>query len=181
MASPDQDRASPYHDTPCPGQGAGPRTGTTGGVSRAGRAVLDRSMALVVALAVVGLLASARPVLAQGSATGGVVVQVPVVSELDVARAAASGVEGASMFRLQVRANHPWQVRVSAPGAERTVWVRTTVGGDGESRRLEPGGTVAVAAGGRGVAMIEVECRWEPATGEPEPTLLYTVGEKPAF
>lgn len=179
MASLDQDRASPYHDTPCPGQRAGPRTGTTEGASEVGRAVLDRSMALVVALAVVGLLASAGPVLAQGSATGEVVVQVPVVSELDVARAAASGVEGASVFRLRVRANHPWQVRVSAPGAQRMVRVRTTVGSDGESHRLEPGGTVAVAAGGRGVAVIEVECRWEPALGEPEPTLLYTVGERP--
>lgn len=151
----------------------------TEGVGEAGRAGLDRSIALVAPLAVISLLASAGPVLAQRSATGEVVVQVPVVSELDVARAAASGVEGASVFRLRVGANHPWQVRVSAPGAERTVWVRTTVGGDGESRRLDPGGTVAVAAGGRGVVVFEVECRWEPATGEPEPTLLYTLGERP--
>lgn len=137
--------------------------------------------ALTFGVAFGTLLASPGPLLAQRSAAGEVSVRVPVVSELEVERVAAPAVDddgAVRVFRLRVRANRRWQVRVTAPDAERTVWVRTSNAGDaGEYRRLDPGGVVSLATGGRGLVVIEVQCRWQRGAGAPDPALVYTLGE----
>ncbi|MFO7893912.1 MAG: hypothetical protein R6U63_09265 [Longimicrobiales bacterium] len=128
--------------------------------SRRGRA-MRASTVFAPVLAV--LLAG--PLGAQQSATSTAVVQVPSISQLDVAsheRLAAEAGEQAGVFRIRVRANHAWKVVVTAPvGIDGSVYVRATEHGPVEYRRLDPGAETVVASGGRGEVLVEVEYRRE--------------------
>lgn len=129
------------------------------------RAGAGRYAAAVACGLAVSLVGAPAPVSGQGAATAGAVVAVPSVSHLDVESVTAvssSGSPGAAttgVFRIRVRANHPWRILASAEAAgSREIWVRS---GAGDAfRRLEPGAAAVVGSGGRGEAVIDVEYRW---------------------
>lgn len=131
----------------------------------------------VAAFGLFGLLFVASPLAAQRAVSGGAFVQVPAVSELDVE--VGGSAESSGVFRIRVRANHPWKVVLTAPvDVGGTVWVRVTGAGEAAYRPLEPGLETVVASGERGAASIEIEYRLEGArasevTGVP---LTYTLG-----
>lgn len=124
--------------------------------------------ALLVA-ALVSLL-SASSAAAQRAVAARAVVHVPTVSQLDVEplsvpRASAPGASttGAltGMLRLHVRANHRWQVMLTAPTGVDAVWVRRA--GATEFERIEPGATMVFARGARGSETVALEYRCEGA------------------
>lgn len=127
---------------------------------------------------------------AQQMAAGAAVVRVPPVAQMEVEPIAASTVRLASSsqatgaFRIAVRANHGWEIKVaaaSAPGGVGTLWVRVTDrAGGGEFRRVEPGTEVPVAAGGMGESVIRLDYRWVSAAGSETPVapLTYTLASR---
>lgn len=159
--------------------------GTDGGWRRLGL--------LSVVLAGQLLLAgsSASSAAGQQVAAGAAMVRVPPVAHMEVeplpaaaARTVSSSSEVAGAFRIQVRANHGWEIVVAAApayGGGGTLWVRAAgPDGAGEFRPIEPGAELAVASGGQGESVIRVDYRWEGAAGARTPLtpLTYTLASR---
>lgn len=112
---------------------------------------------------------AATPCTAQRTAQSAAFVQVPSVSQLDVVSHESLAREGgteAGVFRIRVRANHPWKVVLSAAsGADGEVWVRSSTDGAGSFNRLDAGAEAVVATGGRGLTVVEIEYRREVVEG----------------